>query len=367
MGKTGELVSILGMGTMRLPIVDNDPSLIDIPKAIDLLRYGIDNGINYLDSAYTYHKQESEKVIGLALRDGYRNKVMIATKIPVWHMENATDFDRIFNIQLQRLNTEYIDFYLLHGINREKWHKALQLDVLNSLYKKKREGRIKHIGFSFHGDYDLFQEVLNSFAEWEFCQLLLNYVVNNNDSGIDELQIARSSKLGVSIMEPLLGGRLAELPPHIMHFFPSDISPVEAAFAWLWSKDEISVVLSGMNSPEQLKENIEFASHYSPDILSSSTLLQLQNYAEKFRKSSLVNCSGCNYCLPCSKDIIISNIFKIYNRSAYDLNAKHLYQSIIPNASFCIKCNRCVQRCPQGIDIPTVLTQIHASLCKSKR
>lgn len=365
-GSTGEMVSILGMGAMRLPIINNDPSVIDVSQAISLLRYGIDSGINYIDTAFTYHKQESEKIVGLALKGSYRKKVKIATKLPVWYMEKATDFERIFSEQLRRLDTDYIDFYLLHGLNREKWTKALQLDVLNSISQKKKAGYIKHIGFSFHGDFDLFQEIIHSYKEWEFCQLLLNYVVNNRDLGIDELNIAAQNKLGISIMEPLLGGRLANLPLHIMKYYPLNIEPVEAALAWLWNKREVNVVLSGMSNLEQLKANIEFATHYSSQILSEGDLSQLESVAKLFRQSSLVNCSGCGYCLPCTANIDIPNIFEIYNMSAYDLNAKYQYKNLTDNAAACVRCNACVKRCPQSINIPDILDDIHSSLGKIK-
>ncbi len=365
-GKTGEMVSILGLGTMRLPVINDNPANIDITKAISLLRYGIDNGINYIDTAFTYHKQESEKIVGLLLKDGYRSKVKIATKIPVWQMEKSSDFEKIFNLQLKRMNTDYIDFYLLHGVNRLKWDKALRLDVLNSITKKKKEGFIGHIGFSFHGDLVLFKEITSYFEEWEFCQLLLNYVVDNIDNGIDELKIANSLGLGVSVMEPLLGGRLALLPSHIKKYFPSSIKPVEAAFSWLWNKNEIGVILSGMNNIDQLKENISIASNFSSETISPSLLSDLQIVANSFIKSSLVNCSGCNYCLPCSQGIIISKVFEIYNRSAYDLTAKHEYRNLKIDASYCVRCGLCTQKCPQEISIPDILHEIHTDFYKTK-
>lgn len=365
-GKTGEMVSILGFGCMRFPLKEKGSIAIDENSAIKLLRYGIDCGINYIDTAYTYHKQKSEMVVGKALLDGYREKVKIATKVPVWYMNNESDFDFIISTQLRRLNVSYIDFYLIHGLNREKWEKAKSLHVLEKMLDYKEKGIIKHIGFSFHGDFNLFKEIIDASDDWGFCQLMLNYVLENTDHGLDEMKIAYSKRMGLAIMEPLLGGRLANLSPHLQEIFPDSLVPVEAAFNWLWKKKEISVVLSGMNDLEQLKDNIRYAEQFTNDSLNDDNLDLLNKVALEFRRTSLVNCTGCSYCMPCRQDINIPLIFSIYNKSAFDVTAKKTYRSLTIQGNECIGCKCCEKLCPQSLHISTLMKLIHTDFYKTK-
>ncbi len=264
-GRLDWKASALGFGCMRFPTPDGNhfSGNIDEVESLRMVRHAIDNGVNYLDTAYVYHDGQSERLLGKALKDGYREKVRLATKLPVWMVESAADFDRLLSEQLQRLQTEHIDFYLLHALSHERWNNVvLKHQLLDRAEAALADGRIGHIGFSFHDEYEAFEEIVNGSDLWSFCQIQYNYMDTENQAGMRGLKLAGSKGLAVVIMEPLMGGRLADPPKDVreaMESFPLRRSPVEWALEWLWDQPEVSVVLSGMSTMAQVEENLSFA------------------------------------------------------------------------------------------------------------
>ncbi|MEM4611093.1 MAG: aldo/keto reductase, partial [Thermoproteota archaeon] len=272
-GKLDWQVSALGFGCMRLPIIGNDHSKVDEPEAIRMIRYAIDHGVNYVDTAYPYHGGNGEIVVGKALRDGYRERVRLATKMPIWNINSREDMDRIFDEQLKKLQTEYVDFYLLHALNKNSWLKIKNLNVFDWAERVVSEDRIKHLGFSFHDDFEVFKEIIDAYDKWTLCQIQYNYENEEVQAGTRGLKYAAGKGLAVVIMEPLLGGALANPPPAVKQLWDeAGKDPVEMALQWLWNKPEVSVVLSGMSTMDQVKRNIEFASRSGVGILSDEDL-----------------------------------------------------------------------------------------------
>lgn len=262
-GKTGVKVSALGFGAMRLPLLKDET--VDRNRAIAMIRHAIDQGVNYVDTAYPYHNGESEGIVGEALMDGYRDKTYIATKCPVWNLEKPEDFETILEEQLDKLKTDHIDFYLLHALSRERFDKVKKFDLIKRMEAAREKGKIKYLGFSFHDSYEVFQDIIDYYDGWDFCQIQYNYVDLEHQAGKKGLEYAAKKGLGVVIMEPLLGGRLAAPADHIRKVFPEDKSPVEFAFDFLWDQPEVSLLLSGMSDETQVEENLAFAarSHVS--------------------------------------------------------------------------------------------------------
>ncbi|NLE45727.1 MAG: aldo/keto reductase, partial [Chloroflexi bacterium] len=229
-------VSALGFGCMRLPTIGGEYEQIDEPEATRMLHHAIDHGVNYVDTAYGYHEGNSELFVGKALQGDYRQKVHLATKLPCWKVETAADFDRLLNEQLGKLQTEHIDFYLLHALNKDSWTKVHGLGVLEWAEGAKADGRIGRLGFSFHDEYPVFQEIIDAYDKWEFCQIQYNYMDIDNQAGAKGLKYAASKGLGVVIMEPLLGGKLVSAPPAIEAIWasaPTERTPADWALQWL--------------------------------------------------------------------------------------------------------------------------------------
>lgn len=360
-------VSSLGYGCMRFPVLDGDEGKIDEEKAIELLRYAIDNGVNYIDTAYPYHKKTSEYVVGKALRDGYREKVRLATKLPVWLTKTYEDFDKYLNEQLNKLQTKYIDFYLLHALDKDEWKKAKDLGVLDFLDKAIGDGRIKHAGFSFHDDIATFKEIVDSY-DWTFCQIQYNYMDENFQAGTEGLKYAAAKGLAVVIMEPLRGGKLAQEPPievkEIFNRPKKKRTPAEWGLSWVLNHPEVKVVLSGMTTMEQLVENIETAGKALPNSLSEEDLNIVGDVCKKYEELTRIKCTGCGYCMPCPSGVYIPRNFSIYNNAHIykDIEKyKKQYEEMIPvkgRSSKCVECGKCETLCPQHLNIREYLKEI---------
>lgn len=352
LGNTGIKLSALGFGTMRLPV--NEDKTINENQAIDILRTGIDGGINYIDTAYLYHEGQSETVVGKALRDGYRDKVYLADKCPVWMIEKEDDFERILEEQLAKLQTNRIDCYLLHALNRERFKQNVKkFHLVEKAVKAKKEGKIGWIGFSFHDSFDVFQEIIDDTDEWDFCQIQYNYINLEEQAGIKGLKLAAERGLGVIVMEPLLGGKLACPAAHVSECFSKEKTPVEHAFDFLWDQPEVSLLLSGMSDQKQVEENLIYADR---SFIGMVTEEERQNYKkakQTFDKMPMVNCTKCRYCMPCPFELDIPEIFAAYNMSASlgREEAKEAYGKLSKGGMDCMACRRCEKECPQHISI----------------
>ncbi|MBQ7795121.1 MAG: aldo/keto reductase [Lachnospiraceae bacterium] len=357
-GNTGVEVSALGFGCMRLPI--NEDKTINEEKAIAMIRHAIDNGVNYIDTAYPYHQGTSELLVAKALKDGYREKVYLADKLPMVYVEKEEDFEKYLNEQLQKLETEYIDFYLLHAVNRARFETIKKLNFVEKMAAAKAAGKVRHIGFSFHDDLDTFKEIIDYFDGWDFCQIQYNYINTHHQAGTEGLKYAASKGLGVVIMEPLLGGKLANLAPHVAAAFPENKSQVEYALDWLWDQEEVSLLLSGMTEPEQVEQNLEYASRSSIGMVTEEERAIYAKAKEIFDRASLVDCTKCEYCMPCPFGLNIPGIFAAYNKSAsHGLAAgKADYDAMETKADACRACHRCEKVCPQNIKISEVMPKV---------
>jgi uncharacterized protein len=371
-GKTNEMVSVLGFGCMRLPILDNIPARIDEEKAIHLLRRAIDSGVNYVDTAYPYHGTgfteggASEPFVAKALKDGYRKRVNIATKLPTWLIKTRTDMDRYLNEQLERLETDVIDFYLLHALKNNVWLQLKEAGYKDFLDQAIKEGKIRYAGFSFHDQLGLFKEIVDDY-DWSFCQIQYNFLDEEYQAGSEGLKYAARKGLGVAIMEPLRGGNLVKLPAEAQKVIAqADIkrTPAEWALQWVWNHPEVSVVLSGMNAMEQVAENVKAAQQAEANSLTAKEAAIVDAVKEIFKGKIKVNCTGCAYCMPCPAGINIPMCFATYNdhwvfdgspqaRQMYEIWAK-----MGAPASNCLECGKCESHCPQRIEIREELKQV---------
>lgn len=356
-GKTGLKPSILGFGMMRLK--KNEDGTLDENWAIETLRAAIDDGLTYVDTAYAYG--DSERVTGLCLADGYREKVTLATKIPVNKVECEEDFNRILDEELQKLQTDHIDVYLLHALNRDRWEHILKKDILSMAERAKAAGKIRHIGFSFHDDLDVFKTILNGYDGWEFCQIQLNYMDTNYQAGLEGLRMAHEKGLAVVIMEPLRGGNLVNVPQEVAQLLPK--SPVESALDFLWNMPEVNVVLSGMSTTEQVQQNMAYAHKATAGMLTEEENAAILAAGDKMRASLQIPCTACDYCNVCPQEIAIPKIFAIANKLQLDGNwmkAEADYKALEDHtADKCIQCGACVQQCPQHISIFEELAKVH--------
>jgi uncharacterized protein len=369
-GKLDWKVSSLGFGAMRLPTSDGDPRSdnIDEREAVRMIRHAIDEGVNYVDTAYVYHGGNSELVVGKALEDGYRDKVRVATKSPIWLIHGEGDFDRYLDEQLGRLRTDHIDCYLLHSLGEKSWRNiVLGHKVLESAEAALRDGRIRHLGFSFHDGHDAFVEILNGYDKWDFCQIQYNYMDTENQAGTKGLKLAAEKGLAVIVMEPLLGGRLANQPAPIQKVYDSSgtkLSPVEFALQWIWDQPEVSTILSGMSTIDQVKENIALADKSRVGSFLASDFEVVQTMRATYRERTAIPCTKCNYCMPCPNGVNIPNNFDLYNGAHMHedfASSRFVYNTFVPpkeRASGCTQCRVCEGLCPQQIPISEWMTEI---------
>jgi predicted aldo/keto reductase-like oxidoreductase len=374
-GKLDWKVSALGFGCMRLPTVGGDSANIDETEATRLVHYAIDHGVNYLDTAYPYHGGNSELFVGRLLKGGYRDKVRLATKLPCWKVETSGDFDKLLNEQLQKLQTGHIDFYLLHGLNGERWPKLRDLGVLKWAEQAIADGRIRHLGFSFHDKYAVFQEIVDASDLWIFCQIQYNYMDIENQAGTKGLQYAASKGLAVVVMEPLLGGKLVAPPDPIQTIWNAAAekrTPADWALQWLWNQPEVSVVLSGMSTMQQVEENIASASACGVNMLTEPSLALFDQVRARYNELCPIPCTKCEYCLPCPNGVAIPSVFAAYNEGMmYDKPdvMRQWYNQWISTenqASACLQCLECETKCPQSIPISEWMPVMHQVLSEGK-
>ena len=366
-GNTGVSVSALGFGCMRLPTAAD--GTIDRPRATAMLRSAIDQGLNYVDTAYGYHNGESESAVGEALQNGYRDKVYLATKMPVWKVEKPEDFDTIFAEQLTRLQTDHVDFYLLHALNRDTWeNKVLKFGLIEKMQQAKADGRAKHIGFSFHDDFDTFKEIVDTYQGCEFCQIQYNYIDTDHQATQQGLDYAAAKGLGVIIMEPLLGGKLANPPKMVASVLSDEKTPVEWALDFVWNQPGVSLLLSGMSTEQQAQDNLTYASRSSAGMLDAEALAMFDEAKRVYDKMPLVPCTHCEYCMPCPFGVNIPETFVCYNKTVSQgmKTAAADYAGLQGKAELCRACRRCESLCPQHIKISEEMPAIRKLFAEYK-
>lgn len=388
MGSLDWDVSVLGFGAMRLPtkqVKDENTQelkyVIEENEAIKMIRYAIDNGVNYIDTAYPYHGGESEVIVGKALKERYREKVHLTTKLPMWMVKKTEDFDEFLNQQIERLQTKP-DIYLFHGLTKERLEKIKTLTLIEKMEQAKAKGLIKYIGFSFHDKFEVFKEIID-FYNWDCCQIQYNYLDINYQAGTKGLEYAAGKNIAVIIMEPIRGGKLA-VPDNKLNSKPEIKEVLEAskvkrsmadwALQFVWNHAEVSVVLSGMNTMQQVIENIDSASKSAINTLTANELNTISSLRKAYEKFLVVPCTSCGYCVPCPNDVSIPFVLSLLNDVAYwgesgrnriaffynsmaktreDIEAKRSQgEEINGAATLCIQCGECIDKCPQQIEIP---------------
>ena len=367
-GKLDWQVSALGFGAMRLPTVDGK---IDEAEAIKMIRYAIDHGVNYVDTAYPYHDGKGEVLVGRALQDGYRQKVKLATKMPCWLVETPADFDKYLDEQLEKLQADHIDVYLLHAIWRERWTRMQKMKVFEWAELALADGRIGHLGFSFHGTLPLFKEVISAY-DWAMCQIQYNLINEDVQAGTEGLEYATEKGVAVVIMEPLLGGALVSPPPDVQCVWDeAGREPVDLALRWLWNKPQVSVVLSGMSTLAQVQQNVEIADRSGVGMLTQEELDLVACVQEAYQELDAIPCTKCQYCMPCPNGVDIPRNFELYNQAVVYGNqglAKSLYNWHMPEgerAAACIACRECEEKCPQQIEISEWMPRVHERLTET--
>ena len=366
LGKTGKKVSILGFGCMRLPVIDNTPEKINEPLATEMLHYAIDHGVNYVDTAYPYHKGMSEIAVGNALKDGYRDQVYLSTKLPSWLVQKKEDFNSFLDEQLKRLQTDRIDFYLMHGLHRNFWENLINLDVFEFLDSAVEDGRIGHVGFSFHDELEFFKEVVDSY-KWDFSQIQYNYIDQEFQAGRAGLNYAAGKNIGTVIMEPLRGSCLTDnIPSDIQAMWdkaPVKRSLAEWAFLFLWDQSEVDLVLSGMSNMEQVIDNINIAEKGHANVLTDHERNLIEEVREAYSARIHAGCTSCNYCMPCPQGVDIPLNLNLLNDTYIYQNMQKPsgnYSFLITkrmSASFCNQCGECEEKCTQNLPIRKYLKE----------
>ncbi|CEN87254.1 aldo/keto reductase [Paraclostridium sordellii] len=365
-GSTGEKISILGFGCMRFPQTDGK---INEDETLKMVRYAIDNGVNYIDTAYPYHGGESELVVGRILKDGYREKVNLATKLPSWNIKSREDMDKYLNEQLKKLQTNYIDFYLVHALDKELWDNLVKNGIFDFLDEIKRKKKVRYVGFSFHDKYEVFEKIIDDYG-WDFTQIQYNYIDEDYQAGTKGLEYAYKKGLGIVIMEPLRGGKLVNNLSNdikdIIKFANTKKSPIKWAFKFLYNKSEIGIVLSGMSTMEQVIENIKICDEEGKaNSMTRDEKKIIDNLGEKFKSKIKVDCTACKYCIPCPRGVNIPGCFEaLNNASMFDdvesvkINMYKFIEENKSDASMCIECGKCEAMCPQHINIIDKLKEV---------
>lgn len=365
----GKVMPLLGYGCMRFPVKDDK---IDFEKAKELIHHAYNSGINYFDTAYNYHGGESEIFLGKVLPEFKRESYYLTSKLPVWKVNEEGDAEKLFNEQLQKCNTEYFDFYLLHSLNKKTIETVKKFNLYDFIAKKKAEGKIKHIGFSFHDS----NEVLNEFAaayEWDFVQLQINYWDWEEDEAKSQYETLEKLNIPCFVMEPVRGGFLASFAPHVMEHFKNynpDASIASWALRWVASLPNVAIILSGMSNMEQLNDNIKTFTDLKQ--IEDNEQKVIDKVVEDLRKIKPVPCTGCRYCMECPYGVDIPGIFDIYNDYKKSENKQiacrsyFVFTSDEERADKCQECGECVTKCPQQINIPDELKVIHEKMTEIK-
>ena len=372
-GKLDWKVSVLGFGCMRLPTLDGRgySEQVKVEESIAMIRRGIDAGINYVDTAYPYHNGQSEIVLGKALRDGYRGQVKVATKSPVWLIQKPEDFDVYLREQMTRLGTEHIDFYLLHSLTAARWADVLKHDVLGRAEAAVKDGRIGSIGFSFHDNAAMFKKIVDGYSGWTMCQIQYNYLDTENQAGAAGLRYAAAKGLAVVVMEPLLGGRLANPPAAVAPVLavdPARRSAADVALQWVWDQPEVATVLSGMTTLAQVEENLRSAERARVGSFGPADHALVERLRAAYRERAAIPCTKCDYCLPCPHGVNIPRNFELYNDAEIHADPtapRFVYGRFLgesERASACTACRECEEKCPQAIPICEWMPKVHEKL-----
>ncbi|WP_459202203.1 aldo/keto reductase [Methanococcus sp. CF] len=370
--KNGDKLSILGFGAMRLPTKEDGS--VDEEKATKMVHYAIDNGVNFVDTAWPYHMGESEKFLGRALSNEYREKVKLSTKLPTWMVNSREDMDKYLNAQLERMNTDCIDYYMIHTLTGPAWERVKELGIIEFLDSAKADGRIINAGFSYHGTQADFAPIVDGY-DWDFCLIQYNFLDEKIQAGTDGLKYAASKGLGVFVMEPLRGGNLSgKAPEEVMEIWneaDTKRTTVEWALRWVWNHPEVTCVLSGMTEPEQVEENVKLANEGYPNSLTEKELNLVKRVGSKYGELLKINCTGCGYCMPCPAKVDIPTCFDTYNKlhMFHDESLRFQYFALLSDmlwtnephfASQCTNCGICLEHCPQNIQIPEMLEKVVA-------
>ncbi|HED24353.1 MAG TPA: aldo/keto reductase, partial [Firmicutes bacterium] len=375
-GNSDFKVSAIGFGCMRLPTIKNntrDQASVDEKEAIKMIRYAVDGGLNFIDTAYPYHGGQSEVIVGKALKDGYRKRVKLCTKSPIFKIEQEDDFERFLDEQLDRLQVDFVDYYLMHGVNKQNWQDSVRkFNLLEKAEKAVGEGLIRQVGFSFHDSEDFFREVVDAYP-WAMCLVQYNYLDKDTQAGTKGIKYAAQKGMAVAVMEPLRGGKLAA-PPEPIRQLLDEAAPGRPyyhwALQWLWDQPEISVVLSGMSTREQVEANLEAADKSEVNSLSADENHLLEGEVrQKFLELTPIPCTSCYYCMPCPQEVDIPFNFEMFNDGYVHgelEESRSLYKKIQNSAEKCIACGECEEKCPQHIEISTWMPRVHEVLGEDK-
>ena len=371
-GKLGYKVSAFGMGCMRLPssVDEKGNKTIHREEAIKMIRYAADHGVNYFDSALMYFDGDCDKLLGEALAGGYREKVKVVSKIPPGKVNSEEEFFRILDGMLEKLQTDHLDVLLAHNLGKESFAQLKKINMVSMMEKAKAQGKIKAIACSFHDDFETYKEVIDYYP-WDMSQIQMNILDVENQATIEGMKYAASKGMAIVIMEPLRGGGLANPPEPIQEIYrsyPDKRSPVEWALRFMYNFPEVSCILSGVSTMEQLQDNIRIFENAQPNSMSEDELKMIDTVRETYKKLIKVPCTGCSYCVPCPKGVNIPSVFELYNDGAmyggYE-TVKERYQRRIDSgnsADHCVQCGACEKKCPQHIPIIQRLKEAHAAM-----